>query len=126
MSKRGYAVLFAGIAGLLTYGREWLVLLGVLPFPEATFFDGFPNPISPVPAVAFVLGYLLHEHVIAAWAAFFLPSLVAHHAIMLVNSGLFPMWPAFLAAHIVLIVAMLLLMFLGRWVGRRYALATHV
>jgi hypothetical protein len=123
MTKRQYAILFAALAGLLTYGREWLVLLGVMPFPETTFFDGFPNPASPVPAVVFVLGFLLREYVFSAWVAFFLPSLIAHHAMMLLSSGLFAMWPAFLGAHLLLIAAMLALMILGRWIGQRYQIA---
>ena len=123
MTKRQYAILFAALAGLLTYGREWLVLTSVMPFPETTFFDGFPNPLSPVPAIAFVLGFLLREHIFSAWIAFFLPSLIAHHAIMLLDSGFFPMWPAFLGAHLLLIAAMLALMLLGGWIGRRYQVA---
>lgn len=120
MTKRHYAVVFAALAGLFVYGREWLVLLGVIPFPETTFFDGFPNPLSPVPGVVLVLGFLLREHVFSAWIAFFLPSLIAHHAIMLLSSGFFPMWPAFLGAHLLLIAAMLAVMILGGWMGRRY------
>jgi hypothetical protein len=123
MTKRQYCLAFAGLAGLLVYAREWLVLAGFLPFPEATFFDGFPNILSPVPGVVLVLGFLLREYLLSAWVAFFLPSLVAHHAIMLVSSGFFPMWPAFLIAHVVLILGMLVLMALGAWMGRRYQLA---
>jgi hypothetical protein len=120
MSRRQYAVLFAALAGILVYGREWLVLFGAMPFPEATFFEGYPNLLSPVPGVAFVLGFLLREHPYSAWAAFFFPSLIAHHMIMLFSSGFFAMWPAFLGAHLLLLVGMLAVIAFGAWIGRRY------
>ena len=123
MNRRQYALLFAFLAGLLVYLREWLVLFGVVPFPEADFFYGFPNLLSPVPGIALVLGFLIREHPLSAWAAFFVPSLVAHHAIMLFESGSFAMWPAFVLAHLLLLAGLLGVVALGAWFGRRYALA---
>ena len=121
MNRRRFAILFAGLAGILVYWQEWFTLLGLAPFPEATFFDGFPNPRSAVPGVALVLGFALREYPYAAWAAFFLPSLVAHHAVMLVSAGgFFNLWPAFVGAHLLLLAGALALVVLGAWMGRRF------
>jgi len=120
LGKRSFAIVFALVVGVLVYGRDWLVLLRVLSFPEETFFEGFPNLLSPVPGVVLVVGFLFWRFPISTWATLFLPSLVAHHLIMLISSGFFNMWPAFLGAHLLLIVAMLPLSLLGAWAGRKY------
>ena len=62
MTKRRLAVMFSILAGVLVYAREWLVLFGLIPFPEASFFEGFPNLLSPVPGIALVLGFLFREY----------------------------------------------------------------
>ncbi len=120
MSRRQYAVVFSMLAGILVYGREWLVLFGAIPFPEETFFEGFPNLLSPVPGVAFVLGFLFRDYLYGTWVAFFIPSLFAHHAVMLISSGFSSMWPAFLGADVLLVVGLLAVAALGAWLGRRF------
>jgi hypothetical protein len=120
MNKRQYAILFSALVGVLTYGREWLLLVGAIPLPETSFFEGFPNLLSPVLGTALVMGFLFRHYFIAAWIAFYLPSLVAHHCVILMASGFFPMWPAFLGAHILLGFGLLALFALGAWVSRKY------
>lgn len=125
MTRRHYTILFSAIAGVLAYAREWLVLLGLMSFPTETFFEGFPDVLSPIPAVVFVLAFLFRDYIFSAWAAFFLPSLLAHHANMLIGSGFFPMWPAMLGADAVMICGMLIVMIVGRLISRRYHVAVE-
>jgi len=118
-NARIFAVGFAIAIGILIYFREWLTLTHAIPFPEQDFFQGFPNLLSPVPGVLMVLGFIFRDHPVLIWAAFFIPSLIVHNAIML-SFGFFDMWPAFAVAHTLLVFSMLPVAIVGAWAGKKY------